>query len=81
MSKCPQCGGSGEVLIEWTHTPPTYPGWYWVTFAGSEPIPARVTEDRMVEFAIHSFRIGEIPSFQREIRWSGTQIMPPKLPR
>ncbi len=63
----------------WTATPPTAAGWYWVTVAGSEPIPARVTSDRTVEFAIHSFRIGEIPSFQREIQWSVNPITPPKL--
>jgi hypothetical protein len=67
-------------MNDWTHTPPETPGWYWVSVAGSEPIPAHVTQDRMVEFSIHSFRIGEIPLFQREIQWSVDPIIPPKLP-
>ena len=62
----------------WTTTPPTAAGWYWVTFAGSAPLPAYVDKDRVVEFAIHRFRIGENLLFQREIAWSVQPIVPPE---
>jgi hypothetical protein len=69
---------TGEWPAQWSTTPPTEPGWYWVRLGGSERTVFEVVRrhDRLMALSP-----GERGSYDvDEIHWWGPKLVPPPLP-
>lgn len=60
--------------MEWTCTPPSEPGWYWLREPGREATVIRAVRDPAGQLVI--VRWSDTPETSSEVEWSGPIEMP-----